>query len=110
VLTATSEQFDFAIGLRPDALPRVFVLGEFARLAAAIDPALLPVADPTAEAIRARGQALVSAVDEARGGHRPRPSDDLDDPYGRSDSFFTGTADRIALSLDPLVNALLPKV
>jgi len=109
VLTATSEQFDFVLGLRPDALPRVFVLGEFARLAATIDPALLPAAEPSPESTRARGQALVSAVDDARAGHRPRAADDLDDPYGRSTAFFTGTADQIASSLEPLVDALLPK-
>jgi protein-tyrosine phosphatase len=116
VLTATTEQYDFALGLRPDARERVFVLGEFARLVEKLDPSSLPPAQPSpsarpsADDVRVRGRALVHAVAVARGDARPRAADDLDDPYGRSQSFFAGTADRIVASLDPLVDALLPKV
>ncbi len=108
VLTATSEQLDFVASLRPDAMSRTFVLGEFGRLVATIDPSTLPPAGETAADVQARGTALVRAADLARGGARPKPDDDLDDPYGRSNAFFTGTADRITSSLEPLVDALLP--
>jgi protein-tyrosine phosphatase len=109
VLTATSEQLDFVEGLRPDALSRVFVLGEFGRLTDGIDLSALPAPGLTAEAVQARGRALVRAVDAARGDDRSRSADDLGDPWGKSSAFFTGTADRIATSLASLVDALLPR-
>jgi protein-tyrosine phosphatase len=109
ILAATSEQLDFALGLRADAAARTFVLGEFGRLATGIDPASLPVASSDASDVYARGVALVAAVNEARAGARPRVSDDLDDPWGRGDDHFRGTADQIVNSLRPLVDLLFPE-
>jgi protein-tyrosine phosphatase len=106
ILVATSEQLEFVEGLRPDAMSRSFVLGEFARLIAHVDADGLPPAKLTPEAVHARGIALVAAVDAERDGAGPLPSDDLDDPWGRGDKVFRGTADQIASWQEPLVNLL----
>ena len=117
VLTATADQLRYVGGLRPDALPRTFVLGEFGRLLRKVDGQALPVAgvavggegrEGGADAVHARGVALVAAVDAARGGDEPRPGDDLDDPWGREAGYFTLTADEIATSVDAFVDLLLP--
>src|SRR5919107_4263688 len=36
ILTATADQFDYVLALRPDARSRTFVLGEFGRLLAGV--------------------------------------------------------------------------
>jgi protein-tyrosine phosphatase len=105
VLTATAEQVEYVLDLAPDAASRTFVLGEFGRLAARVDPDSLPPYAPTVDAVAARGRALVAAVDMARDGWRP--GDDLDDPYGRSDAFFSRTADQVENALESLVRALV---
>jgi len=107
VLTATVEQVEFVLELEPGAASRTFVLGEFARLLGSVDLAALPAFAPTVEAVAARGRALVAAADGVRGGAWPRPGDDLDDPYGRGDAFFSRTADQVEASLTPLVQALV---
>ncbi|HEY2791114.1 MAG TPA: phosphotyrosine protein phosphatase [Micromonosporaceae bacterium] len=107
VLTATSEQLDFALSLRPDVADRAFVLGEFGRLAESIDPAGLPPVELTVDGVYERGVALVTAVDKARDGAAPLISDDLDDPYGRNDAYYQRTADQIVRSLRPLVERLV---
>src|SRR3954470_24925449 len=61
VLTATADQHDYVLALRPDAAPRTFVLGEFGRLLPEADTAALPAAAPGADAVYARGVALVAA-------------------------------------------------
>ena len=106
VLTATAEQVEFVLGLRPDAAARTFVIGEFGRLLASVDVAALPPAAPDPDATYARGVALVEAADRARGGRPPRPEDELDDPWGRGDSVFTGVADEIQDVMRPLAAAL----
>jgi low molecular weight protein-tyrosine phosphatase len=108
ILTATSEQVDFALGLRPDAADRTFVLGEFGRLATHIDAGSLPPFSLTPLDVHARGVALITAVDVARDGARPRAADDLDDPWGRGDAHFRATADQIVWSLRPIVDLLFP--
>jgi len=108
VLTATAEQLRYIGGLRPDALPRTFVLGEFGRLVRRLDAAALPPAGGGAQGVHARGVALVAAVDAARAGEDPRPGDDLDDPWGLDASYFTLTADEINTSVDALIEVLLP--
>jgi protein-tyrosine phosphatase len=107
VLTATSDQQEYVLALRPDAASRTFVLGEFGRLLPAVDPAALPPAAPTPDAVYARGAALVAAVDAARRGAAPLPADDLDDPWGRGDQTFTRVADEIEETLTPLARLLL---
>jgi len=108
VLTATADQQEYVVALRPDAAHRTFVLGEFARLVAAVDRAALPPAGLTPDAVHARGLALVDAVDAARDGQVPLPGDDLDDPWGRGDQCFSRVADEIEDAVVPLVALLLP--
>ncbi|GIJ28505.1 hypothetical protein Vqi01_36670 [Micromonospora qiuiae] len=108
VLTATADQQEYVVALRPDAAARTFVLGEFGRLLAALDPAGLPPAEVTPDAVHARGVALVDTADAARQGSTPLPSDDLDDPWGRGDQCFTRVADEIEETVHPLAAVLLP--
>jgi protein-tyrosine phosphatase len=108
VLTATADQHDYVLALRPDAAPRTFVLGEFGRLLPEADTAALPAAAPGADAVYARGVALVAAVDAARAGAESIPADDLDDPWGRGDSTFIRIGDEIEQTVESLAEALIP--
>ncbi|GLH95686.1 arsenate reductase/protein-tyrosine-phosphatase family protein [Phytohabitans aurantiacus] len=108
VLTATADQQEYVVALRPDAAARTFVLGEFGRLIGGVDLSALPSAEPTADAVYARGVALVEAVDAARGSSAALPTDDLDDPWGRGDQTFSRVADEIEDTLHPLATALIP--
>ncbi|MBW4702919.1 MULTISPECIES: phosphotyrosine protein phosphatase [unclassified Micromonospora] len=108
VLTATADQQEYVVALRPDAAGRTFVLGEFGRLLATVDVAALPSAQATPDAVYARGVALVAAVDAARQGAASLHSDDLDDPWGRGDQCFSRVADEIEETVHPLASALLP--
>ncbi|MFY1687659.1 phosphotyrosine protein phosphatase [Plantactinospora sp. WMMB782] len=109
VLTATADQQEYVVALRPDAADRTFVLGEFGRLLPTVDATALPpaeAADP--DAVYARGTALVAAVAAARRGASPLPGDDLDDPWGRGDQCFSRVADEIEEAVRPLAAVLLP--
>ncbi|MET7877368.1 phosphotyrosine protein phosphatase [Micromonospora profundi] len=108
VLTATADQQEYVVALRPDAAARTFVLGEFGRLLAAVDVAALPVAQATPEGVYARGVALVAAANDNRLGASVLPTDDLDDPWGRGDQCFSRVADEIEETVHPLAAALLP--
>ncbi|MET8203263.1 phosphotyrosine protein phosphatase [Micromonospora taraxaci] len=108
VLTATADQQEYVVALRPDAAARTFVLGEFGRLLAAADATALPSAEATPEAVYARGVALVAAAHDARLGASALPTDDLDDPWGRGDQCFSRVADEIEETVHPLAGALLP--
>ncbi|MFG2056972.1 phosphotyrosine protein phosphatase [Micromonospora sp. NPDC048930] len=108
VLTATADQQEYVVALRPDAAGRTFVLGEFGRLLGGVDAAGLPPVEATPEAVYARGVALVEAADAARQGASPLPTDDLDDPWGRGDQCFSRVADEIEETVHPLAAALLP--
>ncbi|MFI2709597.1 phosphotyrosine protein phosphatase [Micromonospora sp. NPDC018662] len=108
VLTATADQQEYVVALRPDAAGHTFVLGEFGRLLGALDRSALPPAGPTPEAVHARGVALVAAADAARRGDSALPTDDLDDPWGRGDQCFSRVADEIEETVQPLAAALLP--
>jgi protein-tyrosine phosphatase len=103
VLTATVEQVDFVTELVPDATARTFVFGEFGRLIrdVTLDTALT---DPFE-----RGVALVEAADAARRGRRALGSDELDDPWGRSDAYFGRVADEIHATTGPLAAALFAR-
>jgi len=107
ILTATAEQVDFVVGLRPDAGPRTFVFGELGRLLPVIDADALPAAAPLPDVVYARGVALVEAADAARAGQPSRPEDELDDPWGRGDSFFNRVAGEIDATVRPLAAVLL---
>ena len=108
VLTATADQQEYVVALRADAAARTFVLGEFGRLLAGVDPAALPDGELTPDAVYARGVALVEAVDAARRGAGPLPADDLDDPWGRGDQTFSRVADEIEETVVPLARLLHP--
>lgn len=108
VLTATADQQEYVVALRPDAAARTFVLGEFGRLLTGVDVATLPPADPTPHAVYARGVALVGRVDAARAATGALPGDDLDDPWGRGDQCFSRVADEIEETVRPLAAILLP--
>ncbi|MGC4803464.1 phosphotyrosine protein phosphatase [Micromonospora sp. DT233] len=108
VLTATADQHEYVLALRPDAAARTFVLGEFGRLLAAVDATGLPTAEPTPDAVYARGVALVAAAHAARQGASPLATDDLDDPWGRGDQCFSRIGDEIEETVHPLAAALLP--
>ena len=108
VLTATADQQEYVVALRPDAAARTFVLGEFGRLLAGVDASALPPAGATPDEVHARGVALVAAADAARRGAHPLPGDDLDDPWGRGDQSFSRVADEIEETVHPLAASLLP--
>ena len=107
VLTATADQYDYVVALRPEAAPRTFVLGEFGRLLSSVDSSGLPPAKAEAEAVHARGVALVAAVDAARNGEPAKPTDDLDDPWGRGDQTFIRIGDEIEDTVVPLATLLV---
>jgi protein-tyrosine phosphatase len=107
ILTATADQLRQVLSVRPDAAPRTFVLGEFGRLLRGTDLDRLPPGTPDADAVYARGLALVAAVEALRAGHPPLLGDELDDPWGRSDLYFSRVADQIEETVRPLANALL---
>ncbi|BCB84662.1 arsenate reductase/protein-tyrosine-phosphatase family protein [Phytohabitans suffuscus] len=109
VLTATADQQEYVVALRPDAAARTFVLGEFGRLLGTVDLSALPASAATPDAVYTRGVALVEAVHTARGSAPPMASDDLDDPWGRGDQAFTRVADEIEDTVDPLARALMPE-
>jgi protein-tyrosine phosphatase len=108
VLTATADQYDYVVALRPDAARRTFVLGEFGRLIAGLDTTELPTGEPTPEAVYARGLALVAAAHARRSGEAALGADDLDDPWGRGDQTFVRIGDEIEDTVVPFANLLLP--
>ncbi|WBB79462.1 phosphotyrosine protein phosphatase [Micromonospora sp. WMMD882] len=108
VLTATADQHEYVLALRPDAAGRTFVLGEFGRLLGVVEAAALPSAGVSPTELYARGVALVAAADAAREGAHALPGDDLDDPWGRGDQCFSRVADEIEETVQPLAAVLLP--
>jgi protein-tyrosine phosphatase len=110
ILTATADQYDYVVALRPEAAARTFVLGEFGRLIGSVDVSELPPAgaDADADAVQARGEAIVAAVARLRDGDGPRPGDDLDDPWGRGDQTFLRIGDEIEDTTVPFAALLLP--
>ena len=108
ILTATADQVDYVVALRPAAGPRTFVLGEFGRLLGAVDAGSLPPAEPKVDAVHARAVAIVAAVVRLRGDETALATDDLDDPWGRGDQTFQRIGDEIEDSTVPFANLLLP--
>ncbi|GIF10627.1 phosphotyrosine protein phosphatase [Actinoplanes teichomyceticus] len=108
ILTATADQYDYVVALRPDAADRTFVLGEFGRLLGAVDASALPPAEAKPEAVHERGVAIVAAVHRLRAGEAPLAGDDLDDPWGRGDQTFQRVGDEIEDTTVPLAALLLP--
>ena len=108
VLTATADQYDYVVALRPDAAPRTFVMGEFGRLLGALDAAALPPAEPKPDSVHARGAAIVEAVHGLRNGAASLAGDDLDDPWGRGDQTFQRVGDQIEDTTVPFAALLLP--
>ena len=108
ILTATADQYDYVVALRPDAAARTFVLGEFGRLLGSVDAAALPKAAAEADAVAARGAAIVEQVARLRDGDGPQTGDDLDDPWGRGDQTFQRIGDEIEDTTVPFAALLLP--
>ncbi|GLW29839.1 phosphotyrosine protein phosphatase [Actinoplanes regularis] len=108
ILTATADQVDYVVALRPDAADRTFVLGEFGRLLGAVDAAALPPAKAEPETVQQRGAAIVEAVHRLRGAETPLLTDDLDDPWGRGDQTFQRVGDEIEDTTVPLAALLFP--
>jgi protein-tyrosine phosphatase len=108
IFTATADQYDYVVALRPDAAGRTFVMGEFGRLLGAVDQAGLPPAADGPDAVYARGVAIVEAVARLRGADAPLPGDDLDDPWGRGDQTFQRIGDEIEDTTVPFAKLLLP--
>jgi protein-tyrosine phosphatase len=107
ILTATAEQQEHVLALRPEAVERTYVLGEFGRLLRSVDLGRLPPSGLHPDGVYDRGVALVTAVSEVRGGEIAQPGDDLDDPYGQGDGYFSQVADQIEQAVRPLAAALL---
>ena len=109
ILTATADQYDYVVALRPDAAARTFVLGEFGRLLgrgrrgrAARRPSRNPTrCTPAAWPSSRRSHRL-------RAGEPPLPGDDLDDPWGRGDQTFQRIGDEIEDTTVPFATLLLP--
>ena len=74
ILTATADQYDYVVALRPDAAARTFVLGELGRLLVGVDPAALPSAEPKPDAVHARG--ALSRLGRTLWGDNPAASGD----------------------------------
>jgi protein-tyrosine phosphatase len=108
VLTATADQLDYVVALRPEAAARTFVLGEFGRLLAGLKTDGLPPAEPKPDAVYARGVAIVAAAEARRAGEPALVTDDLDDPWGRGDQTFTRIGDEIEDAVVPFAALLLP--
>jgi protein-tyrosine phosphatase len=105
VLTATAEQVDFVVSLRPDAAGRTFVWGQFARLLPTVTASLPAGGEP--DDVYARGVVLVDLVDKAR--DEVLEEDELADPWGRPDDFFGVVADQVQALTRPLARALLSR-
>lgn len=97
VLGACREHRAAAVVLHPRAAPRTFTLREFARLAAAVEPAALPSGDPVG-----RARALVAAAAALRASVPPPRSrdDDLADPYHAPATAFAACAALVHAALD----------
>ena len=107
IFTATADQYDYVVALRPDAAARTFVMGEFGRLLGTVDTAALPPAGDDTASVHARGVAIAEAVNRLRGTEAPLPSDDLDDPWGRGDQTFQRIGDEIEDTTVPFAKLLL---
>ncbi|WP_457208611.1 adenylyl-sulfate kinase [Nocardioides sp. P5_C9_2] len=90
VLTAESSHRAFILEEHPQALRKVFTLGQFARAAQAA-PDL-------------RGRDLLAAAGERR--TAPLPEDDIDDPYRRGDVAARDAAGKMSTMLSVIVAAL----
>jgi len=108
VLTATADQYDYVVALRPGAASRTFVMGEFGRLLGSLDAAALPPGESKPDSVHARGAAIVEAVHALRNGAASLAGDDLDDPWGRGDQTFQRVGDQIEDTTVPLAALLLP--
>ncbi|KRF02649.1 adenylylsulfate kinase [Nocardioides sp. Soil777] len=90
VLTAESSHRAFVLEEHPQALRKVFTLGQFARAAQAA-PDL-------------RGRELLAAAGERR--TAPVPDDDIDDPYRRGNAAAEAAAGKMSTMLSVIVEAL----
>jgi protein-tyrosine-phosphatase len=101
ILTAESAHRSAVVTLAPHALPRTFLLLQFARLASAADP-VNSLED------RRRGEQLVEHALGVRNTLQavPPSHDDIDDPVGRRASKFRRCADTVQLALEAILAPL----
>src|SRR4029450_6224199 len=78
ILTATADQYDYVVALRPEAADRTVVLGELPPLLPGSPAPKPPPPEPMPDPVYARGLAIVEAANAQRGGDPPLPGDDLD--------------------------------
>jgi protein-tyrosine phosphatase len=105
VLTATRDHRAATVRLMPAASRRIFTLLEFARLARLATPTTPPGGTATE-----RLQGLVEAAAGNRGQQfTEHPStDDIPDPYGRSQREFEAVAASIEAAVDVIIGSLEP--
>lgn len=104
ILTATTEQYDYVSITFPEARERTFLIRHFGAIVAGMDASKLPESDGSAQAVHARGQAVVNEANE----HRDEfEAQSLDDPWGSSGATFTRVAEEIDTALAPFVTKLL---
>lgn len=102
VLVAAEEHRRAVAELEPSALPRVYLLRQFARLAAAARASGGPVPS---------GPELVAAAAAARSHLQPVApgADDLADPVGRPDRVLRACLRDVQAAVAPIVEALAPR-
>jgi len=102
ILAATGHHRATVVRTDPYAIPRTFLLLQFARIARQTPP-------PTTATIADSGSALVSAVNAARNLVQPPPpgADDLHDPAGHSARSIRQCAEQIERAIDDLLRPLV---
>jgi protein-tyrosine phosphatase len=101
ILVAAHEHRREVAELDPAALPRVFLLRQFARLSTAVR---------ASGAIVSSGPELVAAADAARSRLQPVPPghDDITDPFGRSNRVLLACLRDIQAAVEQIVGVLGP--
>ncbi len=111
ILTATRKQQQEIDNREPEVARHTYSLLQFGRLAREVAPGLLSAMHgaPTPSTVWRRGEALIAAVSElsAPTTQRQPTTDDLTDPYGRSEEVFSKVAEEIDHALAPLVATLV---
>jgi protein-tyrosine phosphatase len=103
VLAATREQRAICVRLAPSAIGRTFTIGQFCRLAAAVDPAGI-----TGNDAGARLPSVLTGVIRARATHQPLvpADDDLADPIGGTETDMRACAARLQRWLRPALQLI----
>ncbi|THV28773.1 phosphotyrosine protein phosphatase [Glycomyces paridis] len=98
LLVATTGHLEYVAERFPEALPKTFLVRTLGRIAADLDPAVLPDGDAAV-----RGKALVALAYERRGDYEDV---DLADPWGMGQTVYARIADQLEDALKPVATAL----